>query len=66
MWEALYLLREPIRTPKLIHAGEQVQRNKDYYKPYFAATEPMYLKPLEATVYSRFPGKQWKSIKENQ
>lgn len=52
--------------PKLIHADEQVQRNKDYYKPYFAVTEPMYLKPLEATVYKRFPGKQWKCIKENQ
>lgn len=42
----------------------QVQRNKDYYKPYFAATESMYLKPLEATVYNRFEGKQWKCNKE--
>ncbi|KAI7785984.1 hypothetical protein LA080_005645 [Diaporthe eres] len=63
---ASYLLGGPMRIPKLTYGGEQVQRNKDYYKPYFAATEPMYLKPLEANVYSRFPGKQWKSIKENQ
>lgn len=65
MWEPFYLFGELMRISKLIRACEQVQRNKDYYKPYFAATEPMYLKPLEATVYKRFPGKQWKSIKEN-
>lgn len=51
-------------TTRLIRMRGQVQRNKDYYKPYFAAIEPMYLKPLEATVYNRFPGKQLKCNKE--
>ncbi|KAL1868132.1 hypothetical protein Daus18300_006114 [Diaporthe australafricana] len=41
-----------------------VQRKKDYYEPYFAATEPMYLKPLEVSVYNRFQGREWKINKE--
>jgi hypothetical protein len=45
---------------------EQVQRAKDYYKPYFAVTQPMHLKPLEVTVHELLPEKQWMSRKENQ
>lgn len=61
---SLYQPGDSSACPDHSDTREQVQRNKDYYKPYFAATEPMYLKPLEATVYNRFPGKEWKSSKE--
>ena len=32
----------------------QVQIPKDYYKPYYAATEPMFIKPREFKILKRF------------
>lgn len=61
---ATYLKTFPMGHPKLIHAVGQVQRKKDYYKPYFATTQPMYLKPLEVSVYNRFQDKEWRINKE--
>ncbi|KAI4246872.1 MAG: hypothetical protein L6R42_009780, partial [Xanthoria sp. 1 TBL-2021] len=33
-----------------------VQITKDYYKPYLAATEPMFVKPREIKFYERMEG----------
>ena len=34
----------------------QVQLQKEYYKPYLAATEPMFIKPREFKILKRVPG----------
>ncbi|KAF2258431.1 hypothetical protein CC78DRAFT_549151 [Lojkania enalia] len=36
-----------------------VQLKKEYYKPYLAVTEPMFLKPREVEVWERMPGNEW-------
>ena len=41
----------------------QVQIRKDYYKEYFAATEPMFVKPREFKVYNRL-GSPYYTAKE--
>jgi hypothetical protein len=42
----------------------QVQIPKDYYKPYFAVTEPMFIKPREFEIWERFPGNEWVAVKK--
>jgi hypothetical protein len=37
---------------RFILKGGQVQVKKEYYKPYLAATEPMFLKPREVEAWS--------------
>ncbi|CAG8949538.1 hypothetical protein HYFRA_00007770 [Hymenoscyphus fraxineus] len=39
-----------------------VQMQKDYYKPYLAATEPMFLKPREFKVFEKLPV-EWCHVK---
>ncbi|KAH6673858.1 hypothetical protein B0J14DRAFT_541611 [Halenospora varia] len=34
----------------------EVQLQKEYYKPYFAITEPMFIKPREFKIYEKLPG----------
>ena len=41
----------------------EVQVAKDYYKEYFAVTEPMFLKPREIKVFNRV-GKPFYMAKE--
>ncbi|KAH8602389.1 hypothetical protein B0O99DRAFT_499742 [Bisporella sp. PMI_857] len=41
-----------------------VQLKKDYYKPYHAVVDPLFLKPLEVEIYSRFPGNEWASVRK--
>ena len=43
----------------------QVQIKKDYYKPYHAAVKDMLLKPIEHEIYSRMPGNEWSSVKQD-
>ncbi|KAG8157326.1 hypothetical protein KVR01_012710 [Diaporthe batatas] len=42
-----------------------VQIKKDYYKPYHAALQDMLLKPIEHEIYSRMPGNEWSSVKQD-
>jgi hypothetical protein len=42
----------------------QVQIPKEYYKSYFAVTEPMFLKPREYEIWERFPENEWVSVKK--
>ncbi|OCL10314.1 hypothetical protein AOQ84DRAFT_289535 [Glonium stellatum] len=43
----------------------EVQR-KDYYKPYVAETEAMWVKPREIEIWERMPTREWtKSKREN-
>ncbi|KAL6362843.1 hypothetical protein LRP88_04156 [Fusarium phalaenopsidis] len=42
---------------------DKVQIPKDYYKEYFAATEPMFVKPREFKVYNRL-GSPYYTAKE--
>ncbi|KAF2736500.1 hypothetical protein EJ04DRAFT_511002 [Polyplosphaeria fusca] len=45
---------------------QNVQLKKEYYKPYLAATEPLWLKPREMELWERMPGPNWVSVsKEN-
>jgi hypothetical protein len=37
---------------------------KDYYKPYLAATEPLWIKPRTFEVWERMPDKAWTTVKE--
>lgn len=39
----------------------EVQLQKEYYKPYFAATEQMFVKPREYKIYDKLPG--WATAK---
>ncbi|KAJ5642199.1 hypothetical protein N7490_006199 [Penicillium lividum] len=39
------------------------QVTKDYYKPYFAATEPLFVKPREFKIYNRL-GADYFMVKE--
>lgn len=41
-----------------------VQMTKDYYKPLFALTEPMLLKPRQFEVWERM-GDDWVSVKSS-
>ncbi|KAF2868754.1 Afadin and alpha-actinin-binding-domain-containing protein [Massariosphaeria phaeospora] len=41
-----------------------VQIQKEYYKPYMAATEPLFIKPREVEFYERMQGKTWNVYKE--
>jgi hypothetical protein len=41
-----------------------VQIPKEYYKPYFAVTEPMFIKPREFEIWERFPGTVKKEMTE--
>jgi hypothetical protein len=41
-----------------------VQIPKEYYKPYFAVTEPMFIKPREFEIWERFPGNEWVAVKK--
>jgi hypothetical protein len=43
---------------------QQVQIQKEYYKPYFAITEPMFIKPREVELWERFPGNEWVVVKK--
>ena len=36
-----------------------MQLKKEYYKPYFAATEPMFIKEREFEIWTRFPQNKW-------
>lgn len=38
---------------------------KEYYKPYFEATQPMYTKPMELEIFNRMPGNEWKKISKD-
>jgi hypothetical protein len=40
----------------------QVQAQKDYYKPYVAVTEPMWIKPRELEIWQR-KGEEWRNVK---
>ncbi|POS73082.1 hypothetical protein DHEL01_v208525 [Diaporthe helianthi] len=42
-----------------------VQIKKDYYRPYHAALKDMLLKPVEHEIYSRMPGNEWTSVKQD-
>lgn len=35
--------------------GMKVQLAKEYYKPYLAATEPMFIKPRQFEMFNRMP-----------
>lgn len=39
----------------------QTQLQKDYYKPYRAAVEPLLLKPFEVQIFNRL-GSEWASV----
>lgn len=39
----------------------QTQLQKDYYKPYHAAVEPLLIKPFEVQVFNRLGG-EWASV----
>ncbi|KAH7080183.1 hypothetical protein BKA63DRAFT_562889 [Paraphoma chrysanthemicola] len=41
----------------------KIQINKEYYKPYVAITEPMWIKPRTIEIWERMPGNEWISIK---
>jgi hypothetical protein len=41
---------------------KQIQAQKDYYKPYQAVTEPMWIKPRELEIWSR-KGEEWRNVK---
>ncbi|KAJ5088626.1 hypothetical protein N7456_012242 [Penicillium angulare] len=41
----------------------QTQLQRDYYKPYMAATEPMFVKPREYKLYKRL-GKPFYTVKD--
>jgi quinol monooxygenase YgiN len=43
---------------------QTVQLTKDYYKPYLAATEPLWIKPRTFEIWERMPGNAWISVKE--
>jgi hypothetical protein len=36
-----------------------VQLKREYYKPYLAATEPMYIKPREFELWNRMEAVEW-------
>jgi hypothetical protein len=42
----------------------KVQLQKEYYKPYLAITEPMFIKPREFEIWNRMPGKEWHYVEE--
>jgi len=33
--------------------------SREYYKPYFAVTEPMFIKPREFEIWNRMPENDW-------
>jgi hypothetical protein len=41
-----------------------VQVNREYYKPYLAVTEPMWIKPREVEIWERMDGGKWVHFKE--
>ncbi|KAF1851579.1 uncharacterized protein K460DRAFT_37521 [Cucurbitaria berberidis CBS 394.84] len=50
------------------HASKEwiktVQLSRDYYKPYVASTEPLWIKPRGLEILERMPGNTWLSIKK--
>lgn len=47
-----------------VHSNQlQTQLQKEYYKPYLAATEPLFVKPREYKLYSRL-GKPFYTAKD--
>ncbi len=45
--------------------AEQEQLTKEYYKPYVAATEPLWIKPRELNFFNRMPAGWIKAKPEN-
>ncbi|CAO2657939.1 Nn.00g071990.m01.CDS01 [Neocucurbitaria sp. VM-36] len=43
---------------------KDVQLQKDYYKPYVANTEPLWITPRVVEVYDRMPGSEWLTLKK--
>lgn len=37
---------------------------KEYYKPYVAVTEPLWIKPREIEIWERMPGNAWVTVKK--
>ncbi|KAH7394307.1 hypothetical protein BKA66DRAFT_438668 [Pyrenochaeta sp. MPI-SDFR-AT-0127] len=42
----------------------EVQMQKEYYKPYVAVTEPLWIKPREIEIWERMPGNAWVTVKK--
>ncbi|KAL2145838.1 hypothetical protein VTI28DRAFT_6135 [Corynascus sepedonium] len=41
-----------------------VQMKKDYYNPYYEATESLFIKPQVIEIFSRMPGTDWVRVKK--
>ncbi|KAM5368032.1 hypothetical protein ACJZ2D_009746 [Fusarium nematophilum] len=52
-WLLNVFIASPSSAELLADQLTQVQIPKEYYKEYFAATEPMFIKPREFKVYNR-------------